>query len=436
MKSVWHENIEKPSFPSLKGDVKTDILIIGGGLTGLLTAHLMEKAGVDYMLIEADEICSGITKNTTAKITVQHGLIYDKIIRKYGVAAARQYYNANNEALYKYRELCKVLDCKFEEKDAIVYSLNNERKIRDEINAYKTLGVDVSFQKSVPLPFGIVGAVKIKGQGQINPLEFLYKISEKLNIYENTKLVNFMGNLAETNNGTIHFKKAIIATHFPIFNKRGSYFLKMHQHRSYVIALENAQSLEGMYVDEDLKGLSFRSYNNLLLIGGGSHRTGKKGGQWKELTEFAKIHYNNAKEKYRWATQDCMSLDGIPYIGNYSKHTPDLYVATGYNKWGFTSSLAAAQILYDTIMGNKNENAEVFSPSRSIISSELLVNGFEAVTNLLTPTAPRCPHLGCALKYNKAEHSWDCPCHGSRFTKDGELIDNPATDDIKSNPTK
>ena len=223
--------------------------------------------------------------------------------------------------------------------------------------------------------------------------------------------------------------KIIVATHFPILNKHGSYFLKLYQHRSYVLALEGAQKVDGMYVDEDKKGLSFRNYGDRLLLGGGSHRTGKKGGNWHELEKFARKHYPSARVVGKWATQDCMSLDSVPYIGQYSKNTPDLYVATGFNKWGMTSSMVASMILSDLVQGKPNEYAQVFSPSRSILRPQLAVNALESTFGLLTPTVPRCPHLGCALKYNKAEHSWDCPCHGSRFTESGEVINNPATDD-------
>ncbi len=429
--SVWTKTIKKPQFNSLNGDIKTDVLIVGGGLTGVLCAHMLQKVGVDYTLIEANEICSGITKNTTAKVTVQHGLIYDKIIKKYGVEAAQKYYVVNNNALERYRELCKEFECNFETKDAYVYTTSDIAKIKDEINAYKKIGVTADFTTKSPLPFNILAAVKLKNQGQIHPLEFLYKLSPNLNIKENTKLINLTPDCAETNSGKIHFKKAIITTHFPILNKHGSYFLKMYQHRSYVIALKNAQNINGIYVDEDLKGLSFRNYGDYLLLGGGSHRTGKKGGNWLELEVFAKKHYPQATIVYKWATQDCMTLDAIPYIGNYSKNTPNLFVATGYNKWGFTSALVAAEILCDLIQEKVNDFADVFSPSRTILHPQLALNGVEAVLNLITPTTPRCPHLGCALKYNKQEHSWDCPCHGSRFTNDGNLIDGPATDDMK-----
>lgn len=191
-----------------------------------------------------------------------------------------------------------------------------------------------------------------------------------------------------------------------------------------------------MYVDEDMKGLSFKSYGDLLFIGGGSHRTGKQGTAWDELHKFAEKHYDGASLEYEWAAQDTMSLDSIPYIGRYSKHTPNLYVATGFNKWGMTSSMVAAQILCDMVQDKENEFAKIFSPQRNMFNSQLFINVMESTANLLTPTARRCPHLGCALKWNKYEHTWDCACHGSRFEKDGKLIDNPATGDadIKNNP--
>lgn len=206
----------------------------------------------------------------------------------------------------------------------------------------------------------------------------------------------------------------------------------MFQHRSYVLALENAPLPNGMFVDEAPKGMSFRSYEKLLLLGGGDHRTGKKGGGWQELRDFAARHYPDATERYHWATQDCITLDGMPYIGRYSSGTDKLYVATGFNKWGMTSSMVAATLLADILQGRNSPYQAVFDPSRSILRPMLAVNAAEAVVSLLNPTPRRCPHLGCALKWNPEEHSWDCPCHGSRFTKDGRLIDNPATGDMKT----
>lgn len=431
MNSVWKEKSNIPSFNTLEHDTKTEVLIIGGGLAGLLCAFTLTQAGINCVLVEADRICSGITENTTAKITSQHGFVYDKLVREFDVETAKLYLNANEEALEQYRKLCKTIDCDFEEMDNFVYSLDDAQKVHRELAALKKIGFPAQAADNLPLPFSIAGAVKFPHQAQFNPLKFVSGIVDGLSVYEHTAVRELIGTTAITDQGKITADKIIVTTHFPFLNKHGSYFLKLYQHRSYVLALENAPDINGMYVDEAQKGMSFRNYEKLLLIGGGDHRTGKQGGNFAELEEFASRYYPKANIKYRWATQDCMTLDGVPYIGSYSAGTTDLYVATGFNKWGMTSSMVSARLLCDLIKEKNNPFARVFSPSRNILRPQLAANAFEAVMNLLTPSVPRCPHMGCALKWNKLEHSWDCPCHGSRFSKDGKLINNPATGDLK-----
>ncbi len=434
MKSVWENDVQRVKFEALDNNTSTDVLIIGGGIAGILCAYKLKCAGVDCVLTEATNICGGITKNTTAKITLGHGLFYDKLIRRIGKDRARLYLKAQIQAINEYSRLCRDINCNYETKDFFVYSLNDRKKIEREIAALNRLGVNAELSDVGELPFKVAGAVRVEGQAQFHPLKFLYDIAKNLPIFEHTKVMELKPHTAVTNRGEIKYKKLIVATHFPIINKHGGYFLKLYQHRSYVLALRGAQDMSGMYVDESDTGLSFRSYGDLLLLGGGGHRTGKQGGCWQELENFAKKHYKNAEIVGKWATQDCMTLDGIPYIGQYAKSTPDVYVATGFNKWGMTNAMVAADILCDLVRGKVNHYAEVFSPSRSILKPQLAVNALESTLGLLTPTAPRCPHLGCALKYNRAEHSWDCPCHGSRFTESGELIDNPATDDKQNMP--
>ena len=431
MDSIWLKTAEKPKFDALDGNKKTEVLIIGGGIAGILCAYKLKNAGVDCMLVETDEICGGITKNTTAKITLGHSLIYDKMIKRFGEDNARLYAEAQTKANKEYAHLCENIDCDFEVKDNYVYSLADRKKIEKEVAALGRIGIKAEFSNAKELPFAVAGAVCVKDQAQFHPLKFLYEIAKDLPIYEHTKVTELKPNKAIANKFDISFKKLIIATHFPMLNKHGLYPLKLYQHRSYVIALKGVRNVSSMYVDESDTGLSFRSYGDLLLLGGGGHRTGKKGACWQELEDFARKHYQNAEIVGRWATQDCMTLDGVPYIGQYAKSTPDVFVATGLNKWGMTNSMVAADLLCDLVQGKATPYAAVFDPSRTVLRPQLAVNAFDSVVGLLTPTAPRCPHLGCALKYNRAEHTWDCPCHGSRFTEDGKLIDNPATDDKK-----
>lgn len=433
MRSIWYDGIKMEKFQPQNGDIKTDVLIIGGGLCGILCAYMLRNEGVDCTVVEADRICSGITGCTTAKITFQHGLIYDEIISKYGLESAEMYYKSQKNALEKYKELIQSIDCDFDVCSSVVYSLTDRAVIEKEISALEKIGCKSEFITETELPFKVLGAVKIESQAKFHPLKFISEIAKDIKIYENTKVTELKPREVITDKGKIKAKKIIVTTHFPFINKHGLYFVKMYQHRSYVAAIKGAPDIRDMYVDEAQNGLSFRSHNGILLLGGGGHRTGEDGQGWNAPQKACQRYYPNAKIVQKWATQDCITLDSIPYIGQYSKSTPDFYVATGFNKWGMTSSMVSATILTDMICDRENEYASLYSPSRSMLHPQLFVNVLKSAKGLLTPTAPRCPHLGCALKYNKQEHSWDCSCHGSRFDENGKLLDNPATDDLQEN---
>ncbi len=431
LNSLWSATANRGRFPTLEGDLKTDVVIVGGGLAGILCLKELTDRGVDCILLEAKSIGSGVTENTTAKITFQHGIIYDNLIKSIGTDKAHLYLTANRNALEKFKKMSEDYPCDLDEKDAYIYSGTDRRKIEDEIRAYEKLGINAEFVSDVPLPVKCIGAVKVDGQAQFHPLKFMCSVSEGLNIYENSKVLEFLPGKVRCSGGSVTAKKIIVATHFPIINKHGGYSLKLYQHRSYLVAAKDAPDVNGMYLEDGENGLSFRNYKNYLLIGGGDHRTGKKGGGYRAPEKFCADNFPDSEISYRFATQDCISLDGIPYIGKYAEDAEDIYVATGFNKWGMTSSMVAAEILSDMIMGEKNHYAEVFLPNRTVFYPKLFSNMFHSVMGIITPTVPRCPHLGCALKYNKEEHSWDCPCHGSRFAENGELINNPATDDLK-----
>lgn len=434
--SIWAKGVELPRFPSMDGDMKTDVLIVGGGLAGLLCAYMLKQAGIDCVLIEADRICHGVTRNTTAKITSQHGLIYHKLMGKFGAEAARIYWQANEAAIAAYRSLAAQFPCDMEMRDNVVYSTESMKELDLEMKALDRIGATVELRQTVPLPFPVAGAIRFPNQAQFHPLKFAAGLARTLPIYEQTTALEFGKGWIKTNRGTIRAGAVIMATHFPILNKHGAYFLKLYQSRSYVVALQNTMKLDGMYRDARSEGLSLRNSGDLLLLGGEDHRTGKKSGGWKALEKTAKQLFPDSQVVCRWATQDCMTLDGIPYIGQYSRGTENLYVATGFNKWGMTSAMVSAMILTELVQGMEHPWTSVFEPSRTVLRPQLAVNAFEATLHLLTPKTPRCPHLGCALTWNSVEHSWDCPCHGSRFDQDGKLLDNPATGDMKNRRSK
>lgn len=453
MQSIWSESCKFRKREVLDKDIKTDTIIIGAGMAGILIGYMLKQNGIDVILIDAAEMASGNTKNTTAKITSQHDLIYDKLISEFGEKKARQYAKANELAIKKYKEIIKErkIDCEFEEKSAYVYSLNEVENIKKEVEAANKLGISAEFVESINLPFEIKGAVKFNNQAQFNPLKFLKDISSDLVIYENTRALEIKENLVITNRGNITANNIVVATHYPIMNAPGYYFMKMHQERSYVIALENADNVNGMYIDVE------------------------KNGCYDKLRKIAKDLYPNSKEKYHWSAQDCMTIDKIPYIGKYSDKTPNIYVATGFNKWGMTSSMVSAMIISDMILDKENDFSEIFSPKRfdlSLSIGNIANDMIETAKNFIAQkiyipsskiehiknghagiveyndekigvyknndgkefiVSTKCPHLGCQLGLNADELTWDCPCHGSRFDYKGRLIGSPATKDLIDN---
>ncbi|MDE7230969.1 MAG: FAD-dependent oxidoreductase [Oscillospiraceae bacterium] len=427
-RSVWAD-VRMPEYPALKGELRTDVLIVGGGIAGLLAAHELKESGFDCTVVERGRICRGTTGKTTAKVTFQHGLIYQKIAGQYGLEKAHKYLMANRSALGRIAALAKNIDCDFRKADGYIYSKNDRKALEREIRVLERIGYSAEFCERVDLPLPAVGAVKFPNQAVFDPLKFLRGIVSGIRIFENTHVREIHGTTALCSSGRVIAKKVIIATHFPFIDRVGCYYLKMYQNRSSVIALENSPRPEGFYMDADTNGMSFRSVGDLLLIGGGAHRTGD-GCRMNELTEFAEEQYPGAKVKYAWSAQDCITLDGLPYIGQYSALTPDWYVLTGFNKWGITTAMAGAEIVRDLILEGKSRFADVFDPSRSIFKKQLLFNGLNAVKDLLSINAPRCTHMGCALKRNRAEHSWDCPCHGSRFSGSGELLEGPSNKNL------
>ncbi len=436
MDSIWKEDCKMPRFPSLEGDLHTEVAIIGGGLAGLLCAYQLTEAGIDCVLMEENRIMQGVSGRTTAKITSQHGLIYGKLLKTLGQERAKLYWQAQEDALAQLVVLAEKTDCDFSRERSYIYTTEDLKKLEAEMAAYRALGIPARWESSLPLPFPVAGALCFDNQAQFHPMKLAAHIAKNLKIHENTKALAFFGNRVQTPGGMITAKKIIVATHFPMLNKHGAYFLKLYQQRSYVIALENAPKVTGMYLDCAENGLSIRSAGKYLLLGGGGHRTGKQGLGWALPEQAAREFFPQGKIAARWATQDCMSLDGMPYIGPYSRATSNLYVATGFQKWGMSSSMVAATVLTDQILGRENPYGKLFSPSRSMLHMQLLCNAGETTVNLLRPTRPRCPHLGCALHWNDAEHSWDCSCHGSRFDQNGKLLNNPATDDLKHSPRR
>lgn len=428
---LWKSTVNMPAFPSLDRDIEADVLVVGGGMAGILTARMLKEQGADCVLTEAKTIGSGTTRGTTAVITAQHGLLYTKLLKKFGRQKAYGYLKANLEAVEKYRALADKFDFDFEDKPSYTYSLMDKKGQAVEAAVVRDLGFPAEFTEDIDIPLDIAGAVRFPNMAQFHPLKFVSAVSRDLKIYENTLVKELDGTAAITSRGRIKAEKVVIASHYPFINTHGLYPMKLYQKRSFVLALENAPEFKGTYADAADGGIYMRNYKELLIVGGGDYRTGKRNDGFKTVRQFVMGKFPEAKEKYAWAAQDCMSLDDVPYIGRYSSTLPKVYVISGFNEWGMTSSMAAASIITDMIMGRENKYAHVFAPDRSLMSSQLLSNVGETMMNFLRPTTRRCSHLGCGLKKNLDEGTWDCSCHGSRFDEHGHPIDNPAMKDAR-----
>lgn len=475
MESLWAKTSTFAPRERLTREESADVAVIGAGIAGLLTAWFLQEAGLRVVVLEAGRTAAGQTQNTTAKITAQHGYIYRTLLEKHGEDKAWQYAQANAAAIGDYRRIIrdKRISCAFEEQDAYLYSRQDAALMQDEAEAARLLGLPASFTTKVTLPFPVAGAVRFAHQAQFHPLQFLQVLARELTIYENTRVLSVEENRVHTADAAVTAEHIVFACHYPFVNFPGLYFTRMHQERSYVIALENALLPDGMLIDEAADGCSFRHYGSYLLLGGGNHRTGENsaGGRYDDLRQKASEWFPQAHEIAHWSAQDVITADGVPYIGRFAASRPEWYVATGFQKWGMTTAMAAAVILRDAVLGKTNPYADVFAPSRFSAGDIPAVarEGMQAVKgltreNLSLPRETldalpvghggivefggkkvgvykedgasihivdtRCPHLGCQLAWNPDEKTWDCPCHGSRFDYTGRLLDAPAQSDI------
>ncbi len=540
MKSYWIKSIEEKDrikFEKLEENIKTDVCIIGGGLTGLSTAYNLSKYKIRTVLIEKDEICKQTSGNSTAKITSQHGLIYKYLIDSKGREFARKYYEANEKAINNIKNIIdkEKIDCEFEYQPSYVFtqSIQEVEKIKDEVEAIKSFGgkaklieapdiqinklkceelveksneklkIDVdniekenlNLERNLVkermkqiLPIKAIAGVEFEKQAQFNPYKYgigLAKICSDsgVKIYEHTKAIDVDTEdedeyyvITLENGCKIKTKYLVIATKYPIVNIPGFYFIKMYQSTSYAIAMKTKQRLfDGMYINSEEPTISLRTtkYGDeyLLIVVGSDHKTGAEidlSNSYRYLEEIARNLCTEGKIKYYWNTEDCITLDKIPYIGQYSKMWDNAYVATGFNKWGITTSNIAAEIITNKILGEESDYEEIFKSTRlepiknikevtnivkesvnSLVIKKLEipqeeanqiqndegkiveVNGqkigiYKDKEGVVYKVNPVCKHLGCELSWNNLEKTWDCPCHGSRYDYKGNLIYGPS----------
>jgi glycine/D-amino acid oxidase-like deaminating enzyme/nitrite reductase/ring-hydroxylating ferredoxin subunit len=486
--SYWIASTSTTDYPKLEEDIKVDVLIIGGGMAGISSAYMLAKEGVKVAILEADRILQGTTGHTTAKITSQHGLIYNKIKNKMSMEFAQQYADANESAVRFIEKTQNELhiDCDFTSQPSYVFTRQDEyvQKIKDEVETASKLGIKASFVEEIPFNFPIKAAVRFENQAQFHPRKYLLGLAEEItkkgvSIFEQTRAIDIEENgayVVTTKDGKkVTAEKVIIASHYPFYNKHGMYFARIYPERSYAIAIKAKEKFPGgMYVSAEDPAKSLRSQTSdngeLIIISGEHHKTGQGKDttcHYEALIAFAKDYFTVEDIPYRWSTQDCMTIDDVPYIGHYTSNTPNLYVATGFRKWGMTNSTVSAMILSDLIVRGKSPYQDVYNPSRKTITAsakEFVKENVNVAKELLKGKLSRlpedfeikpgegkvingngerigafrdekgglhlvnttCTHMGCELMWNSAERSWDCPCHGSRFTYDGDIVEGPA----------
>ncbi|WP_077325106.1 FAD-dependent oxidoreductase [Virgibacillus siamensis] len=487
--SFWRDSVDFHEFPALEENIQVDVCIVGGGITGITAAYLLADEGLEVAVLEANQLLNGTTGHTTAKITAQHGLIYDELITNLGKSKAKLYYEANMHALRFVKETVKKLkiDCDFSDQDAYMYATSEEYadKINKEMKAYKKLGIDGGNAETIPLDVSIKNAVVMHNQAQFHPLKYLTHLTQVMKekgvqIYENTTAVNVETGehpaVLTRNDCRVTAKHVLACSHFPFYEGLGFYSTRMYADRSYIVAAKPKKDFPGgMYISAGKPTRSMRSVTingeEMILVVGESHKTGQGKDTMKHyqaLEDFGEHVFGLKDIPYRWSAQDLTTLDKVPYIGEITTGQPNILIATGYRKWGMSNGTAAALLLRDIVLDKKNPFRDLFTPSRfyatpsiknflvqnadvaehlikgkletSDADPDTLGNDEAAVISIdgdrkgayrdqdgeLHIVDTTCTHVGCEVEWNSGDRSWDCPCHGSRFSYTGEVIEGPA----------
>jgi glycine/D-amino acid oxidase-like deaminating enzyme/nitrite reductase/ring-hydroxylating ferredoxin subunit len=492
--SVWIETADTPRYDPLDGDRRVETAVVGAGIVGATVAYELTEAGQSVALLERDRVLRGVTGHTTAKLTAQHGLLYDYLLETFDQERTQQYATANAWAIDEVERRVDELavDCDFERVPSYVYSRSatDREDYRAEADAAARLGFSAEYTESLPDAFDAAAAVRFDEQARFHPRKYLRALVAGVaqaggHVFEQTPVTDVNPGrpcALTTDRGTVTADNVVLATHFPIYDK-ALYFARLYPKQSYVLAVElRSESPTGLFYRPGDRYFSVRPAPvgdaSSVLVGGQNHRTGHGGdtaSRYQRLEAAAREHFDVAAVTHRWSTQDFVSVDRVPFVGRHSPLRDSVYVATGFGGWGLTNGTAAAVLLADLVLGRQPRWREVYRPTRRPVGASLaplLDHGKHAASHavrdrLTSPAAPStvrlgrgagavvegsdgpvavsrdesgklhavsavCTHQGCHVTWNGAERTWECPCHGSRFDVDGTVIDTPAVDGLQS----
>ncbi|HEX2050949.1 MAG TPA: FAD-dependent oxidoreductase [Actinomycetota bacterium] len=485
----WVDDTRREPFPELRGDTSADVVVVGAGIFGITTAWLLHHAGARVVLVEARRVCEGVTGHTTAKVTSGHGLVYANLTRKYGAGTARVYAEANEWAIAEIARTAteRGIDCDLERLPNYVYSESSGEvpSLEREVEAARAAGLRADFVTETGLPYAVAGAVRLEEQAQFHPRKYLLALVDELvrggvPVFEWSRVTDVhvgRPSVVETAGGSVRAQHVVVATHFPILD-RGGHFATQHPSRSYVVAgtVDASRDVAGMYLTSSSPTRSVRSTphgaGRLLLLGGEGHGVGDEPdtpARYAALEDFARRRFALDEIAYRWSTQDNHPADDLPFAGRLTRaSSADVYTGTGFKAWGMTTGTVAASVVSDAILGRDNPWTELYDGTRvrllqgarNLLSANAKVARHFVLDRLRAPRAEPaeltpgegavvrrggrvvaafrdddgvlhahsavCTHMGCVVAWNPAERSFDCPCHGSRFSYDGEVLHGPA----------
>jgi glycine/D-amino acid oxidase-like deaminating enzyme/nitrite reductase/ring-hydroxylating ferredoxin subunit len=486
--SLWLDSTEETSYPPQAGALSAEVAVLGGGIAGLTTALLLKRDGARVVVIEAARVGSGVTGCTTAKVSALQQTIYRALRRRHGKDGARVYAQASAASVEMVGDIAaeESIDCDLARRPAFTYAARDRDRgtVESEFEAARQAGLPVTLVSDVDLPFETYGAVRLDDQIEIHPVRYVQGLARAVDgdgsvVLERTRALSVdEGNPCRitTDRGQVTADQVVIATHYPVLD-RSLFFARLEPSRSYCVAARvRGTPSRGMSISAAGTTRSVRSYGDLLIIGGEGHITGARKAtpeRFDKLEEFARSHWDVEEVTHRWSAQDPSSWDLMPVIGRYHPGSSRLYVASGFHKWGLTSATFAARLISDLIASRDNPWAERFNPSRlggrglpklvemnSRVAADFVGDrALPALRGSAADLSPgdarvvrdglgktgvyrddegrlhavslRCTHLGCLLRWNGAERSWDCPCHGSRFDVDGGVLEGPAVQPLQ-----